>query len=284
MQDILTFIHSLAKEKQRPDSSSYRSLSHNDETTISERFGVSRREIQILALENDITPERYARNQNYLSMLDQVRLLKSHIGVVGLGGLGGAVTEILSRVGVGLLTLVDGDVFDESNLNRQLLSSTTNLGRSKSDVAAERVRDINPAIEAKPVATFLSEENGEPILRGTNYVIDCLDTIDTRFCLEDVCTRLNIPLISGAIGGTSGQAITIEPGTGVFSRIYGPRSKSPRRGIEASLGTMAYGAVSISALLCLEAVSLITGRPSLFTDKLMLADFSIPSIDIARLS
>lgn len=283
MKSVTDKIQSCAVKKQRPDNSDYLALSHADEGTLATLFDRSRKDIQILALENGITPQRYCRNQNYLSLEDQVHLLQYHVAVIGLGGLGGAVTEILCRLGIGTLTLVDGDGFDESNLNRQLLSSVENLGEKKADVAVKRVQQVNPAVDTRPVTDFLSEQNGTDILQNVQVAVDCLDTIDGRFILEAACRSLAIPFISGAIGGTAGQITTITTDSVGLEMIYGVRGEGPQRGIEAHLGTMVYSAVSIAALQCSEIVALATGKPPQFINRLLLADYTFPSMDIVEL-
>jgi molybdopterin-synthase adenylyltransferase len=273
-------LQKFATKKHRPDGSDYLALSHADESTLAAESGNSRKDIQILALRNGISPQRYCRNQQYLSLEDQVHLLESHVAVIGLGGLGGTVTEILCRVGIGTLTLVDGDNFDESNLNRQLLSSVENLGEKKAEVAANRVRQINPAVATFPVVEFLSESNSTDILQNTCAAVDCLDNIKDRFILEDACKVLSIPFISGAIGGTAGQVTTITPDSVGLEMVYGSRGKSRKRGIEAQLGTMVYSAVSIAALQCSEIVALATGKKPQLVNRMLLADYTFPSMDI----
>ena len=105
-----------------------------------ERYGPDHKSVQLAALQHGVIPEVYARNQKRLSSEDQIKLLQSHVAVIGLGGLGGTVTEILARIGIGTLTLVDGDRFDDSNLNRQLLSSTEVLGKQKAAVLSSIIR------------------------------------------------------------------------------------------------------------------------------------------------
>ncbi len=138
-----------AEDRQRPDATSYRSLSYDSQKRIAETSGTGHKPVQLAALQQGITPEVYVRNQKSLSCLDQIRLLNKRVAVIGLGGLGGAVTEILARVGIGGLILVDGDRFDDSNLNRQLLSSTAVLGKEKAVIAEQRVALVNPAVETR---------------------------------------------------------------------------------------------------------------------------------------
>lgn len=276
---LIEKIQQVAIEKKRPDDTTYHSLMFKDEEYISKSSGVSHKVVQIIALQNNILPERYARNQRSLSNEDQIKLLNSHVVVIGLGGLGGTVTEILSRIGIGKLTLVDGDFFEDSNLNRQLLSSTDVLGKMKAEVAENRVAALNPAVEVIPVRKYFNHENSAEILADADIVVDCLDTISHRFILETGCRIEDIPLVSAAIGGTSGQVTVIFPGDPGLQLIYGIPEKARTKGIEATLGTLPYAAVAIAAMECAEVVALAIGKPAQLRKRLLLADFTYHSVE-----
>ena len=269
---LLSLLKLHSQNKNRPDGTPYKSLSFSAECQITELTGYTLQEIEVQALEHSIIPERYCRNQTSLSNSDQKRLLQSHVAIIGLGGLGGTVTEILARIGVGRLSLVDGDSFDDSNLNRQILSSTAHLGKPKADVAAQRVQDINPAVVTFPVATFFNSENGKEILQDVHLVVDCLDTISDRFAVEAICRPLSIPMVSAAIGGSSGQATVVFPEDPGLKQIYGAPENAPAKGIEASIGTLPFAAVYMAAVECAEAVTILLGKPSELQNKLFLAD------------
>jgi len=261
-----------SQNKNRPDGSSYISLSFSAECHLAKQTGWNIREIEIQALRNNIVPERYCRNQTSLSNKDQEKLLQSHVAVIGLGGLGGTVTEILARIGVGKLSLVDGDSFDDSNLNRQTLSSSRNLGNPKAKVAARRVNDINPAVETCPIEAFFTGQNSKTILHDVHLVVDCLDTISDRFIVETSCKKLSLPMVSGAIAGSSGQATVILPGDPGLKRIYGSSKRAPVKGVEASIGTLSFTAVYTAAVECAEAVTILLGNSPELQNKLFLAD------------
>ncbi len=271
-QTLTELLESAGQLKLRPDGSAYTSLILADERTIAARTGRSLREIECAALELEIVPERYSRNRKFYSCRDQLRLLNSHVAVIGLGGLGGTVVEILARLGVGTLTLVDGDSFDESNLNRQVLSSPARLGQHKSIAARERVAEINPAVTTREFNEFFKKDNGPAILAEVDLAADCLDTIGDRFVLEDACRTAGIPMVSAAVGGTSGQAIAIFPGDQGLRRIYGSAEKAPTRGIEASLGTLPFSAIYMAAVECAELAAILLGRPPELRNRLMIAE------------
>jgi molybdopterin/thiamine biosynthesis adenylyltransferase len=277
---LLDLLTSYTRLRTRPDQSSYKAILLGDAWAIAEKTGLSLRAVECAALEEGIVPERYCRNQKSLSNADQLRLLRSHVAVIGLGGLGGTVTEILARIGVGRLTLVDGDCFDESNLNRQLLSSPAGLGQPKAETASLRVREINPAVEVRPVHQFFRADNGQAILHDVQLAIDCLDTIADRFILEQSCRSASIPLISAAIGGSCGQATVVFPEDPGLTDIYGPPGKARKRGIEGSVGTLPFGAVYMAAVQCAEATAILLGRPSELRNRLFIAEVSDHSSEL----
>ncbi len=194
-------------------------------------------------------------------------LRNTHVCVVGCGGLGGYIIELLARAGVGALTAVDGDVFDATNLNRQLLCDETVLGVNKAKVAASRVFRVNSDVSVTAVQEFLTAENAPDILEGCDLAVDALDSAQSRRVLAAACAGKSLRLVHGAISGWCAQVTVIEPGSGIFDKLYPPRaSNAPKKG---NLSFMA--AVCASVQAC-EAVKLLTGRPSPLLGKLLLMD------------
>lgn len=125
------------------------------------------------------------------------RFVNSNILIVGIGGVGGACLEALVRMGLGNVTIVDKDVFDVSNLNRQLLATNDNIGHSKVEEGYLRAKSINPNINVSKYELFLNEANFDEIdLTKFDYVIDCCDTVTTKFLLIKKCLENNIKIIS----------------------------------------------------------------------------------------
>ena len=272
-----------AAPKERPDGSRYLSLSFANQRDLAESYGPDHKSVQLAALQQGVVPEVYARNQKRLSSEDQIKLLQSNVAVIGLGGLGGTVTEILARIGIGSLTLVDGDHFDDSNLNRQLLSSTEVLGEQKAAVAEARVKAVNPAVETRAVSAFLTAENAPQLLSGADIVVDCLDSITDRFTLETACKDLSIIMVSAAIGGSSGQLTVTYPGDTGLSRIYGAPEKASHRGVEKTLGTLPFAAITLAAMECAEVVAMVVGNPSGLRNRLLISDLVDHSLNIVEL-
>ncbi|SDO64906.1 HesA/MoeB/ThiF family protein [Desulforhopalus singaporensis] len=276
----LKLLNEKATQRTRPDQSRYTAISLEDARHIAAATEQSLFRVEQIGLEDSILPERYSRNQKALSCKQQLQLHMSKIAIIGLGGLGGAVTEILARIGVGNITLVDGDCFDESNLNRQLLSSSEFLGIAKAKVAAQRVKAINPAVRVTSHETFFTAKNGGELLGDSQLAIDCLDTIRDRFILEECCRELSIPMVSAAIGGTCGQATVVFPTDQGLQAIYGKKEDAPSRGIEASLGTLPFAAVYMAAVECAETVSLLLDKKSQLRNSLLVTDIKDHTAEI----
>jgi len=278
----------LASTEHRPDGSSCRTLALADARRLSHHHAMPLKEVEIAALQLEIIPARYSRNSRTLSAQDQLKLLQTHAAIIGLGGLGGAVADLMARLGVGELTLVDGDIFEETNLNRQLLATTSRLGRAKVEVAEEHILDINPATAVRGFREFFTNDNGNRILEGVQLVIDCLDTIDARFCLEACCAPLQLPIVSAAVAGTCGQATVIFPGDAGYSRIYGNRSgdhgHNTGRGSEATLGTLGFAAHQLAAHQCAEALAVMLNRNAPLRNRLCLVDAADHTTELMELN
>jgi len=130
------------------------------------------------------------------------KLQNANILVVGLGGVGSYAAEFIARSGVGKMTLVDGDVFDETNINRQLTALQSSVGLSKAIVLSERLKDINPEIEIRVVEAFLSPESAyEIVSKEFDYVLDCIDSITPKINLIVAARRKKVKIISSMGAG-----------------------------------------------------------------------------------
>lgn len=167
--------------------------------------------------------ERYARQMMLRGWGEegQRRLQSARVVVVGAGGLGSPASIYLAVAGVGEVRVIDSDVVELSNLNRQILHWDKDIGRSKALSAEEKLKNLNGDIKVVPVERRLEEDNGEELLKGADVVLDCLDNFPTRFLLNKLCLRLRIPLVHSVIFGLEGRITTIVPGkTPCLSCIY----------------------------------------------------------------
>ena len=282
--DIIKEIRQLSVVKKRPDGTFYSSLSVNRVACLADSVGIAGRLVEITALENDIIPERYIRNMQTISIDDQISLLNAKVCIVGLGGLGGAVTELLARIGVGSLTLVDGDTFEDSNLNRQMLSTEHLLSTPKTDAAAARIKKINSSVEIFSCPEFMNHENAGQFVNGTDAVVDCLDNIKTRFILEDAARNTGIPMIFAAVAGHIGQISTIFPEDTGLELIYGnPEKLTTAKGAETLLGTPPYTAAIMASLEVCEVTKVLLKRKEILRNRLLALDLDQNTLEILHL-
>jgi molybdopterin/thiamine biosynthesis adenylyltransferase len=241
------------------------------------------REIELAALETGVIPWRYLRNVGTIGLEGQARLLQATVAVVGLGGLGGYVTEALARMGVGRLILIDGDVFEEHNLNRQILSAEARLGTPKAQAARRRVSRINGAVEVTEHAVTLTRENLPRLLEGADVVVDGLDRLPTRLLLQEGAQALSIPMVHGSIAGFLGQVMTIFPGDAGLVGLYGGEGKLPEQGLEAQLGTPAATPMAVAAWEAQEVVKILLGQGELLRHRLLVMDMESGTIEVLQL-
>ena len=246
-----------------------------------ERFGVTPAQVEEVALERRILPARYQRNRKAISVSDQLNLFRSSVAVIGCGGLGGYVVEELARLGVGTIVVIDPDLFEEHNLNRQLFSSTENLGQAKVAAAVKRITAVNPAVTMMPIQTAFSPENGADLLAGCRIAVDALDTIKVRLELAEVCKVLNIPLVHGAIAGWFGHVTTQFPGEDTLQTIYG--SWKNGKGIEETLGNPSFTPALIASLEVAEVCKLLLGQGTSLRGRQLMIDLYSMEINVINI-
>ena len=219
---------------------------------------------------------RYDRNRIF-SIEQQDELGEKKAAVIGCGGLGGYAIEMLARAGVGHLRVCDGDVFDETNLNRQLLCTEDVLGKSKAEAAAERIKAVNSKTEAEAFCCNLTEENADEILAECDVVIDALDSVGAKLMLQRACRRQEIPMIRGAIGGWFGQVTTIFPGNDTLSLIYSDDTE-----VSQELGNPSFSPAMVSAIQVSEAVKVMLGKDDILMRKLLFIDLMTNDFQIVE--
>lgn len=214
-------------------------------------------------------PNRYSRNINSLTPLELEKLRRATVCIVGLGGLGGYVMEQLARAGIKKLKLADGDVFEESNLNRQLLANEATIGMKKVEAAVERVRMIDSEIEIESFNGYITELNGVEFMQGSDVVVDALDSIDARFMIADIARKLNVPLVHGSIGGWYGQVSTLFPGDSTLEKLF---KRKTGAGVEVELGNLGPTAGVIASIQSSEVIKLIAGKGELLRECVLRVD------------
>jgi molybdopterin/thiamine biosynthesis adenylyltransferase len=285
-KDIRRYIAKSAESYVAPDGRTYLVINLKTTASISDSQGVPAKEVEIAALKQGIIPCRYLRNIGTIGLDGQIKLLRSAVAVVGAGGLGSTVIELLARQGIGHLIIVDDDRFTEQNLNRQIMSTEGNLGEYKATVAAKRVKDINSATTVTVFRERLSRENAQKLLGDALVVVDGLDNLPSRLVVEQACRRLAIPYVYASIGGFNGQLMTIFPEDVGLSSLYGSSSDTvPEQGIETRIGNPPATVAMIAALQVQEVVKIIAGVGTPVRNQILLVDareFAIDRIELGR--
>ena len=198
---------------------------------------------------------RYSRNKKLVSAEAQEMLATKHVLIAGCGGIGGYVIESLARLGVGHLTVVDGDRFDETNLNRQLLSSDETLGMPKVQAVVERLAIVNPLVEVMPVSERFTSENASWLLRGVDAVADALDNAESRGVLLGAAADAGIPAVHASIAGWSIRIAVCMPEDEAVREIasYGGT------GLERELGNPSFTAAAAGSIEAAQVAKILLG-------------------------
>lgn len=239
--------------------------------------GLSFYDIEECAMESGLLPQRYERNRGILSISEQLKLLRSSVAIVGCGGLGGRVSELLARIGIGLLVCIDHDYFVEQNLNRQFFCNIHTLGRPKAIVLAEEIPKINPASRVIPKIEPFSIDSGTEIFSGVDVVIDALDSFKTRSELAASCYILRLPLVHGAIAGWFGQVGIQAENSIKFLKLF--LSAQGKKEIQHDIGTPSFMPAVISAVQVAETVKILLKRNIGDFDKLFFVDLLSLSLE-----
>ena len=226
----------------------------------------------------DLAPDEYLRYSRHLILPEigiegQRRLRQARVLLVGAGGLGSPAALYLAAAGVGTLGLVDFDAVDASNLQRQILHGTADIGRRKLDSARDRLHDINPHVHVEGFPVRLSVDNAREIAEGFDVIVDGTDNFATRYLVNDLCVLLGVPNVYGSIFRFDGQA-------SVFATTDGPcyrclyREPPPAGLVPACAEGGVLGVLPglVGTIQATEAIKLITGAGTPLIGRLLLLD------------
>lgn len=225
----------------------------------------------------ELTREQRQRYNRHL-ILDgfgpeaQSKLLQAKVLLVGAGGLGSPVALYLAAAGVGTIGVVDGDTVSITNLQRQVLHSTPDVGRPKVEVARERMQAINPDVQVITYETYLSEANALNLIRPYDFVIDGTDNFATKYLVNDACVMLGKAFTMGGISRYSGQLMTHVPGSACYRCLF-PEPPA-QRDVEtcAMVGVLGSIAGMLGTVQATECIKYLSGVGELLTDSLLTFD------------
>ncbi|MBI1340518.1 molybdopterin biosynthesis protein MoeB [bacterium] len=226
--------------------------------------------------------ERYARHimLREIGGPGQARLAAAHVAIVGLGALGGPAALYLAAAGVGRMTLIDDDVVALSNLQRQVLFRTSEVGEAKTTAGARALRALNPGCLITEQATRLDAANARRLLQDAQIVLDGTDSFAARFAVNDACHALGVTLVSGAVGRWSAQLCVFRSGRGTrqAGEDRSPCYRCLVRDLPeteetcAAVGVAGPLAGMVGSRMALEAMKEITGAGDSFTGRLWVFD------------
>jgi molybdopterin/thiamine biosynthesis adenylyltransferase len=214
--------------------------------------------------------QRYARQliiKNW-GEATQEKLKQSTIAIIGIGGLGSPVSLYAAAVGIGTIKIIDEDVVDLTNLNRQIIHFTPNISKKKVESAHAKLTALNPDIKIEPFSIKLTKDNIQGIIKGCNIVLDCLDNFQTRFLLNETCIKLGIPYVHAAVYAFEGRVLTIIPGKGPCLQCFYPKvpkAIKPFPVVGAAVGITA--SIEIT-----EAIKVLTGIGNPLVGRLLIID------------
>ena len=229
--------------------------------------------------ENEI--EQYSR-QIVLSEIGfdgQEKIKNATVTIIGTGGLGTPIAQQLVAMGIGKLKIVDRDVVEISNLHRQILYGPEDIGLPKAEVAADKLKILNPNVEVIPIVNSINDYTATKIIEGSDVVLDGLDSISARYALNSACVKLKIPYIFGSAIETTGSVTTIVPNETPCLECFQPNLKDENmpkcsiQGVHPSILNI------ISTIQVAESIRLITEKKPLLQGKIFFSDISTLSFD-----
>lgn len=212
----------------------------------------------------------------------QVKLKESSVLIIGTGGLGSAAALYLAAAGVGKLGILDMDVVDRSNLQRQVIHATSRIGKLKTQSAEELISDLNPNVKLQIFNERFEEQNASSIIQQFQFVIDASDNFPTKFLINDKCVENGIPCTVGGVQGFEGQFMTVLPKESACYRCLFHEAPPPPKGKLPILGTTAGMGGLIEATECLKY--LLGLRDDLLTNRLIFFDARAMSFDVIKIT
>ena len=214
--------------------------------------------------------QRYRRHilLDEIGIEGQERIAASNVLIVGAGGLGSPVITYLAAAGVGHIGVVDGDIVELSNLQRQVVFSTFDLGRKKAVAAGERIKEINPDVRVEVYDEFLSLENAGNLIGQYDFVCEGSDNYATKLLVNDTCVKKGKPFTIGSLSRFEGQVMTHTDGSACWRCLYGAAPEQDEKG-PVELGVLGSVPGIIGAVEATEAIKFIVGSGKLLTNRLL---------------
>jgi molybdopterin/thiamine biosynthesis adenylyltransferase len=239
-------------------------LSFENQKIIAQQLSIPYIKIEREALSMRITPLRYKQNQTTITPKDQLKLLNSCIAIIGAGGLGGHIAEMLARIGVGKLTIFDHDIFEEHNLNRQNFSTIDAIGKEKAIIVKKGLERINPSIEVEAIVKKFRPIKDFTLVSDADVVVDALDDPKIKLDLAKICKQNEKSFVHGAIAGMNGQFST----NSTLEHLY----QDGALGAEISAGNPSFSTTFAASIQTAEIVKILLGIGDTLDGELLMTD------------
>lgn len=210
----------------------------------------------------------------------QRRLKEASVCVVGAGGLGSPVLLYLAATGVGRIGIVDGDNVDLSNLQRQIIHSTSAVGTPKTESARQRIAEVNPHVKVECYNSFLTADNATEILAKYDFIIEATDHFESKYLINDTCTKMNKPFSIGGVQQYRGQTITCIPGSRSYRDLFPNAEDNAGCQSCAALGILGVVPGIIGTIQATEAIKYILNLGQLLTNRLLIFDARAMSFNV----
>ena len=214
----------------------------------------------------------FQKNLEFLTEEQAEKISRRKVAVVGTGALGQMAAHELVRSGFEQITLIDSDIMDESNFNRQLYAANSTMNQLKVNVLEKGLKDIRPEAQITVHSERLNEANCKALIGDADILLDCVDDIPSKLCLEKLAEELGIPLVHGAVEGWYGQVAVVYPGDGLLSMLYRTKKDQQVSAMVTTVNVIASLQVNAVIKIAIESENILRHRV-LFAD-LWKGDFS----------
>jgi len=218
--------------------------------------------------------ERYSRHiiLQDVGVEGQEKICNSKVLIVGTGGLGAPAALYLAAAGVGTLGIIDGDVVDITNLQRQVIHHTPDVGKPKVISAKEKIAQINPDVKVNAIQDLLVASNALDIIKDYDFIIDGTDNFPAKFLVNDACVMAEKPFSHGGILRFDGQTMTYVPGTASYRCVF--KEPPPANAVPTCSQAGVFGAIAgmLGTIQAAEALKYIIGKGDLLTNRLLIFD------------
>lgn len=223
----------------------------------------------------DFTEEQIERYSRHIILKDiggvgQSKILKSKVLIIGAGGLGAPAALYLAAAGVGTLGIIDGDNVDLTNLQRQVIHFTKDIGKPKVESAREKINQLNPDVKVIPYQDIITSENALEIIKEYDFILDGTDNFTAKFLINDACVMAGIPYSHGGILKFDGQTMTYVPGNACYRCVF--EKPPPKNAVPTCSQAGVLGAVAgmLGTIQAAETIKYIIGKGNLLTNRLFI--------------